>query len=167
VHINPIVHGSYRSPIKFEQYLPLADKPRRLLADRLPEYFVKTPSGTWRPPSEDEREQLAQLRQAGTLRRIKRFVGALIEGVPVREKDRPGSDRDLLDWLRQCRRAGLYDQGRVLFEKALNLSNLTEEQQLEADEEYRICARGGDEQVKPKRQRRPKIKQDDQQEDEA
>ena len=92
----------------FEQYLPVADKPRRLLADWLPEYFFKTTTGTWRPPADDkEQEQKAVLRQTGTLRRIKRFANALIDGVPVRERDRPSSDRDLLDWLRQCRRADL------------------------------------------------------------
>lgn len=145
----------------FEQFLPVTDKPRRLLADWLPEYFIKTPSGTWRPPDEAERSDLATLREAGTLRRIKRFANALIEGVPVREKDRPGSDRDLLDWLRQCRRAGLYDQGRALFEKGgLNLDNLSPEEQIEADDNYRICARRGSaEEAKPKRQRR--TKQDD------
>src|SRR5579883_991591 len=71
----------------FEQYLPVADKPRRLLADWLPEYFFKTAAGTWRPPAnEQEREQKAALRQTGTLRRIKRFANALIDGVPVRDK---------------------------------------------------------------------------------
>jgi hypothetical protein len=142
----------------FEQFLPVTDKPRRLLADWLPEYFIKTPSGTWRPPDEEERDDLAKLREAGTLRRIKRFANALIEGVPVREKDRPGSDHDLLDWLRQCRRAGLYDQGRALFEKGgLNLDNLSPEDQIEADDNYRICARrGSTTEEKPKRQRRTK-----------
>ena len=43
----------------FEQYLPVRDKPRRLLADWLPEYFIKTPSGTWRLPDKKEAEQLA------------------------------------------------------------------------------------------------------------
>ena len=105
--------------------------------------------------------QLAKLREAGTLRRIKRFANALIEGVPVREKDRPGSDVDLLDWLRQCRRAGLYEQGRAIYEKGgLNLANLTDEQQIEAEDDYRICVRrGGDEEAKPKRRQR-KMKQD-------
>ncbi|MGO8900254.1 MAG: DNA methyltransferase [Isosphaeraceae bacterium] len=142
----------------FEQYLPLADKPRRLMADWLPECFIKTPSGTWRPPDKEEAEQLAKLREAGTLRRIKRFANALIEGVPVREKDRPGSDVDLLDWLRQCRRAGLYDQGRAIYETGgLNLANLTDEQQIEAEDDYRICARrGSDEVAKPRRERKMK-----------
>ena len=141
----------------FEQYLPVTDKPRRLLADWLPEYFFKTTDGTWRPPAnEQERKQKTALRQTGTLRRIKRFANALIDGVPVRDKDRPGSDVDLLDWLRQCRRAGLYEQGRAIYEKGgLNLANLTDEQQIEAEDDYRICVRrGSDEEAKPKRQRR-------------
>jgi len=158
---NPELEGVHYSDL-FEQYLSVADKPRRLMADWLPEYYIKTLSGTWRPPNDDERAHLAQLRQAGTLRRIKRFANALVEGVPIRDNDRPGSDRDLLDWLRQCRRAGLHDQGRVLFEKALNLSNLTEEQQLEADEEYRICARrGSNEEAKPMRRKQRRLKDED------
>ncbi len=140
----------------FEQYLPVRDKPRRLLADWLPEYFIKTPSGTWRLPDADEQKLLAALRAAGTLRRIKRFANALIEGIPVRDKDRPGSDRDLLDWLRQCRRAGLYDQGRVIYDKGgLNSANLTDEEQIEAEDDYRICVRrGSTEEAKPKRTRK-------------
>src|SRR6185436_1561666 len=103
---------------------------------------IKTASGTWRLPNKEEASQLADLRKAGTLRRIKRFANALIEGVPVREKDRPGRDVDLLDWLRQCRRAGLYDQGKAIYEKGgLNSAGLTDEQEIEAEDDYRICAR--------------------------
>ena len=90
----PELEGVHYSDL-FEQYLPVHDKPRRLLADWLPEYFIKTASGTWRLPDKEEAQQLAELREAGTLRRIKRFANALIEGVPVRDKDRPGSDVDL------------------------------------------------------------------------
>ena len=140
----------------------MTEKPRRLLADWLPEYFIKTPSGTWRPPEEGERQQLAKLREAGTLRHIKRFANALTEGVPVRDKDRPGSDQDLLDWLRQCRRAGLYEQGRTIYEKGgLNLGNLSEEEQLEAEDDYRICVRrGSSEEVKAKRERKTLFDED-------
>jgi hypothetical protein len=146
----------------FEQFLHVSDKPRRLLTDWLPEFFVKTPEGTWRPPDDDERNQLATMREAGTLRRIKRFANALIEGVPVRDKDRPGNDRDLLDWLRQCRRAGLYEHGKAIYEKGgLNLANLSEEQQIDAEDNYRICVRrGSSEETKPKRKRR-KTQDDD------
>jgi hypothetical protein len=148
----------------FEQFLPIADKPRRLLADWLPEYFFKTTQGTWRPPAnEQERKQKTALRQTGTLRRIKRFANALIDGVPVRDKDRPGSDVDLLDWLRQCRRAGLYEQGRTIYENGgLNLANLTDEQQIEAEDDYRICVRRGSEQeAKPKKRQRKILPDDD------
>jgi DNA modification methylase len=153
----PELEGVHYSDL-FEQYLPAPDKPRRLLADWLPEYFIKTPSGTWRLPDKEEGEQLAKLRKAGTLRRVKRFANALIEGVPVRDKDRPQSDVDLLDWLRQCRRAGLYEQGRAIYEKGgLNLADLDDEQQIEAEDDYRICVRrGASEEAKPKRQRRKK-----------
>lgn len=153
----PELEGVHYSDL-FEQYLPVHDKPRRLLADWLPEYFIKTPSGTWRLPDKEEGEQLAKLREAGTLRRIKRFANALIEGVPVRDKDRPQSDVDLLDWLRQCRRAGLYEQGRAIYEKGgLNLADLDDEQQIEAEDDYRICVRrGANEEARPKRQRRKK-----------
>jgi len=141
----------------FEQYLPIADKPRRLLADWLPEYFFKTTAGTWRPPADNkEREQKAALRQSGTMRRIKRFANALIDGVPVRDKDRPGNDHTLADWIRQCRRAGLFEQGRALYEKGgLNLDHLNETEQIEVEDDYRICVRrGGAAEAKPKRQRR-------------
>ena len=109
------------------------------------------------------RQQLAKLRQAGTLRRIKRFANALIDGVPVRDKDRPGSDVNLLDWLRQCRRAGLYEQGKAIYEKGgLNLANLTDEQQIEAEDDYRICVRrGNDEVAKPRRERKTKRADDE------
>ena len=43
----------------------------------------------------------------------------------------------LADWLRQCRRAGLYEQGRAIFEKRrLNSANLEDEQQIEAEDDY-------------------------------
>lgn len=156
----PELEGVHYSDL-FEHYLPVHDKPRRLLADWLVEYFIKTVGGTWRLPDKEEAQQLAELREAGTLRRIKRFANALIEGVPVRDKDRPGSDVDLLDWLRQCRRAGLYDQGKAIYEKGgMNSANLTDEQQIEAEDDYRICARrGSKEDAKPKRKSRKK--QDD------
>ena len=152
---NPEQEGVHYSDL-FEQYLPVADKPRRLLADWLPEYFFKTTEGTWRPPADDEeRQQKAALRGAGTLRRMKRFANALIDGVPVREQDRPANDRTLAEWIRQCRRAGLYEQGRALYEKGgLNLESLTDEEQIAVEDDYRICVkRKGEDESKPKRQR--------------
>jgi hypothetical protein len=164
---HPEQEGVHYSDL-FEKFLPVRDKPRRLMADWLPEYFIKTPSGTWRLPDKEEAGQLAKLREAGTLRRIKRFANTLIDGVPVLEKDRSGSDVNLLDWLRQCRRAGLYEQGRAIYEKGgLNLANLADEQQIEAEDDYRICARrGSEEEAKPKKKQR-KMKPDDEHEEES
>lgn len=127
----------------FERYLPVHDKPRRLLQEWMWDYFYKTPEGTWRPPAnEEEREEKAKLRQSGLIRRIKRFANALIEGVPIREKDKPDSDITLAEWVRECRRAGLYEQGRAIYEKGgINLDNLYEERQLELEEDYELCVR--------------------------
>ena len=127
----------------FEQYLPVRDKPRRLLADWLPEYFFRTPEGTWRPPSnEEERTQKEGLRTSGTLRRIKRFARALLEGVPPHDRDRPANTATAADWIRQCRRAGLYDIGRALYEKGgFNFEEIGDEGQLEVEEDYQICVR--------------------------
>ena len=70
----------------FEQYLPVVNKPRRLLADWLPEYFFKTAAGTWRPPADDrERQQKAALRQTGTLRQDQ-----AVRQRPDRRRARPG-----------------------------------------------------------------------------
>jgi len=44
------------------------------------------------------------------LKRMVQTEASRIESV----KD-PGSDVDLLDWLRQCRRAGLYEQGKAIY----------------------------------------------------
>jgi len=127
----------------FEQYLPVQDKPRRLLADWLPEYFFKTPEGTWRPPAnEEERAQKETLRTSGTLRRIKRFARALLEGVPPHDRDHPANTATAADWIRQCRRAGLHEFGRVLYEKGgFSFEELGDEGQLEVEEDYQICVR--------------------------
>jgi len=127
----------------FEQYLPVQDKPRRRLVDWLPEYFFQTPEGTWRPPTGDEeRTQKEALRTGGTLRHIKRFSRALLEGVPPHDRDRPTNVATAADWLRQCRRVGLYDYGRVLYEKGgFNFEKLGVEDSLAVEEDYQVCVR--------------------------
>ena len=139
---NPGELGVHYSDL-FEQYLLLQDKPRRLMQEWLPEFFFKTEDGTWRPPSnEEEHTQKEDLRTSGTLRRIKRFANALIEGVPPYEKDIPANTSTAADWIRQCRRAGLYEQGRTLYEKGgFTFDELGEEAQMEVEEDYQICVR--------------------------
>lgn len=133
----------------FEQYLPILDKPRRLLIEWLPEFFFKTAEGTWRlPADEGERTQLAALRSSGLLRRVKRFGNALLEGVPPHERDLPENPATLADWIRQCRRAGLYEIGRVLYEKSgTRFDGLDEIRQTELEEDYQVCVRRSE--VKP------------------
>jgi hypothetical protein len=65
-------------------------------------------------------------------------------------------DPTILDWLRQCRRARLYNQGQALFEKGgLHPDNLSPEEQIEADDNHRIRARrGSTAEAKPKKGRR-------------
>ena len=144
----------------FEQYLPVKDKPRRLLQEWLPEFFFKTGEGTWRPPANDqERAQLMALRSSGLLRRVKRFGNALLEGVPPHERDKPESPVTLADWIRQCRRAGLYEIGRALYEKSgVRFDGLDEVAQIELEEDYQVCVRRSE--TKPmakKKSRQPKL----------
>jgi hypothetical protein len=140
--VSQVSEGVHYSDL-FEQYLGVKDKPRRLLADWLPEYFIKTADGAWRPPADDaERAQLAALRASGSLRRIKRFAAALLDGVPPAERDRPASVADAADWLRQCRRAGLYALGRAIYERGgFDFAALGEEARVAVEEEYEVCVR--------------------------
>lgn len=153
---HPAEMGVHYSDL-FEQYLPVADKPRRRLSDWLPEYFYKTEEGTWRPPSDDEERQAkAVLRTSGVLRRIKRFVAALQEGVPPAERDQPANAATLADWIYQCRRAGLYELGRVLYEKGgLRFDGLSEEVQLQVEEDYQICVKRGSNQGRKDAAKKP------------
>jgi 16S rRNA G966 N2-methylase RsmD len=139
---NPDESGVHYSDL-FEQYLPVPDKPRRLLQEWLPEFFFKTGEGTWRPPANDEeRQQKAALRSGGTLRRIKRFTKALLDGVPPYDRDRPPNAATAADWLRQCRRAGLYELGRALYEKGgFDFEALEDETLLAVEEDYQLCVR--------------------------
>ena len=139
---HPEFDGVHYSDL-FEQYLPLRDKPRRLLADWLPEFFFRTPEGTWRPPTDDEeRQQKADLRTNGTLRRARRFANALRNSVPPAERDRPENAATLAAWINECRRAGLYDLGKLLYEQGgHSFEVLSDKEQLEVQENYLICTR--------------------------
>lgn len=138
--------GAHYSDL-FERYLMFQDKPRRMLAEWLPEYFYKTESvsgaSAWRPPADaSERAQKAALRSDDALRRIKRFARALLAGVPPHPRDLPPSLASAADWLRQCRRAGLYEYGRILYEKGgFDFGALGEERALEVEGEYQVCVR--------------------------
>jgi hypothetical protein len=122
------------------------------MQDWLLEYFYKTEEGTWRPPrDEEERKQKQNLRLSGTLRQIRRFANALVQGVPPGERDRPANAATLADWVYQCRRSGLHELGRVLYEKGgLRFDTLSEERQLQVEEDYQLCVKRGERNAKKK-----------------
>jgi hypothetical protein len=127
----------------FEHYVyAVKDKPRRLLAEWLPDYFFKTEVGTWRLPASAEEEQLkASARAGGLSRRIKRYLAFLAQGVAVPDRERP-SDATLAEWIRHSKRAGFYEQGRELYEHGgLNLDGLSEEAMVNVEEDYQVCVR--------------------------
>ena len=128
----------------FEHFIyAVKDKPRRQLADWLPDYFFKTEAGTWRLPVSDEEEQIkAEGRQSGLTRKIKRYVSCIEAGLPVSSLPSIPSNSDLAEWVRHCKRAGLYEHGKVLYEKGgLTLDQLPEEAQVNIEEDYQVCVR--------------------------
>ena len=127
----------------FEQYIyAVKDKPRRQLAEFLPDYFYKTEQGTWRlPASKEEENAKSEARVKGLGRRIKRYIAQLDQGVAIPDHERP-NDATLTEWIRHCKRSGLYEQGKLLYEKGgLNLDNLTEEAMVNVEEDYQVCVR--------------------------
>ena len=127
----------------FEQYIyGVKDKPRRQMADILPDYFYKTDDGTWRfPASEEEEKAKADARAQGLGRRVKRYIAMLEYGIAIPEREQQ-SDATLAQWLRHCKRTGMYAQGRILYEKGgLNIDNLSDEAMAAAEEDYQTCCR--------------------------
>ena len=127
----------------FEHYIyAVKDKPRRQLAEFLPDYFYKTDQGTWRlPASEEEERAKREARIKGLGRRVKRYLSQLEQRVIIPDHERP-NDATLAEWIRHCKRAGLYEQGKLLYEKGgLNTDNLSEEAMVNVEEDYQVCAR--------------------------
>ena len=77
----------------------------------------------------------------GTNRWVKRYLAYLEQGVAVPEKERP-NDATLAEWIRHCKRSGLYKQGKLLYENGgLNLDDLSEEVMVNVEEDYQVCVR--------------------------
>ena len=156
---HPDEEGVHYSDL-FEHYVySVKDKPRRQLAEFLPDYFYKTDLGTWRlPASEEEERAKAEGRAKGVGRRVKRYIAQLEQGVAISDNERP-NDATLAEWIRHCKRSGLYEQGKLLYEKGgLDLDNLSEEVMVNVEEDYQVCARmlARQTESKPKRRRRKK-----------
>ena len=140
--INIDKDGVHYSDI-FEKYIyTVKDKPRRPLAEWLLDYFFKTESGAYRLPVSKEEEKLkADGRSRGINRRIKRYVAYLEQGVPIPEHDR-SNDVTLAEWIRHCKRSGMFKEGKLLYEKGgLNLDNLSDKNMVNVDEDYQVCVR--------------------------
>jgi DNA modification methylase len=160
---NPENEGVHYSDL-FENYIyAVKDKPRRALVDWLLDYFYKTEEGTYRLPITDEEEKIKiEGRAKGIARRIRHYIAHLEQGIPFREQDRP-SDSTLADWLRHCRRAGMYEQGKVLYEKGgIRIDRLSEIQQVAVEEDYVVCVRNlargsGETPVVPKRKKKKDV----------
>jgi len=139
---NPEAEGVHYSDI-FEHYIyAVKDKPRRALAEWLPDYYYKNLDGTWRLPVDEDEERLKQEgRAAGLSRSIKRYLSYLEQNIPVPADERPG-DATLAEWIRHAKRSGLYSEGKLLYEKGgLRLDRLSEEGQVNVDEDYQVCTR--------------------------
>ncbi len=137
---NPGEEGVHYSDM-FEHFLfSVHEKPRRSLADWLPDYFFKTESGTWRPPeNDDERKLKREGRVQGLSRRIRRFLGFILQGMAVPEKERPSS-QTLAEWIRHCKMSGRYEEGKLLFEKGgIDLTALDEQQEVDVEADYNTC----------------------------
>jgi DNA modification methylase len=127
----------------FEHFVyTVKDKPRRPLAEWLLDYFYKTDEGTYRLPASEEEEELKrQGRASGTNRRIKRYIAYLQQGVALPERERP-NDATLAEWIRSAKRSGMYEAGKLLYEKGgLNLDNLPEGMMVKVEEDYQVCVR--------------------------
>ena len=81
-------------------------------------------------------------RQAGEAKLSKlRDLAYIEQGVAIPENVRP-NDTTLTEWIRNCKRSGLYEQGKLLYEKGdLNLDNLPEEVMVNVEEDYQVCVR--------------------------
>jgi DNA modification methylase len=141
---HPEQEGVHYSNI-FEHFLsaiPDKEKPRRLLNEWLQDYFYTTNVGTYRLPANEEEHKAKQRgRLAGTNRLIKRYLSYLQQNIAIPATEQPDTTT-LVEWIRHCRRSSLYEQGRTLFEKGgLDLDQLSEEQQVEVEEDYQVCVR--------------------------
>lgn len=139
---NPEQEGVHYSNI-FENFIyAVKDKPRRPLAEWLLDYFYKTGEGTYRLPiSEAERQVKKEGRAKGIARKIKHYIVHLEQNIPLSTKIRP-SDATIAEWIHHCRRAGMHEQGKILYEKGgIRLDALSEEQQATVEEDYDVCAR--------------------------
>ncbi|MGA9772835.1 MAG: DNA methyltransferase [Blastocatellia bacterium] len=125
-----------------EFYFTINPRPQKTLFDLLEDYFCLTDEGNWRPPqTEEERERKAKERNQSIRHTIQRFCRLLSanEAIPV---DVRPSSTTLAEWIKYCKNAQLYAQGKLLYEQGgLNLDDLSEDVLINVEEDYQVCAR--------------------------
>jgi len=93
------------------------------------------------PQSEEEERIKAEGRKRGISRKIRRYISYIEQGLTIPERERPAGST-LSEWIRHCKRSGLYEQGKLLYEKGgLDLDSLSEEVMVNVEEDYQVCAR--------------------------
>jgi len=139
---NPELSGVHYNDIIEQIIYKVKEKPRRSPTEWLIDYFFKTEDGKYRLPGSKEEDLLkAEGRRKGTLRLIKRFIALLEQGITVPEKELP-DDVTIAEWIRHCKRSGLFEQGKFLYEKGgLNIDNLPEKILIGVEEDYQVCIR--------------------------
>jgi len=132
------LHYTYVS----EFYFPLQPKPRCQLTELLEDYFYFTEQGNWRPPATNEEHAEKQAKRAlAVRRRLQRYCRTLESG-DLLPRDQHPDDYTLVEWIRYCKRVGLYGQGKLLYERGgLNMDNLPDDILAAVEEDYQVCMR--------------------------
>jgi len=158
---NPALTGIHYSDL-FEHYIySVKDKPRRPLSDWLIDYFYKTEEGTYRLPQSEEEERIKEEgRKRGTSRKIRRYISYIEQGLTIPERERP-TGSTFAEWIRHCKRAGLYEQGKLLYEKGgLTTDSMSEEVMVNVEEDYQVCCRMVDRGKAEKKKKKNKVQPD-------
>lgn len=126
----------------FEFYVAAVNpKPKATLEEILEDYCYQTDEGNWRPPlTEPEKKEKGSERQRAVRRKIQRFCNLLEGGDAIPEGQRPDPPI-LAEWIRHCRRTGLHAQGKLLYERGGDLSALSEQAQVDVEEDYQVCVK--------------------------
>jgi len=115
--------------------------PMRRLPEILEDYFIRTTKGYRLPQTDDESAVLKESRDKGTSRQIRKYIRHLVQGLPLPEEKKPDAET-IADWIKHCRRVGMYPEGVMLYEKGgLVISGLSEKQIVDIEEDYKICKR--------------------------
>jgi len=126
----------------FEFYVNAVNpKPKATLEEILEDYCYQTDEGNWRPALTDpEKKEKGSERQRAVRRKIQRFCNLLNALDAISENQRPDA-ATLAEWIRHCRRTGLHAQGKLLYERGGDLSALSEQAQVDVEEDYQVCVK--------------------------